>query len=507
MSNTTEQHTATVITAEAFSLLQQETINLKSENLYLRQELDKLKRMIFGSKSERFESSEHPSQLSLALNAQENPAPAPETEIISFEREKKRKAEKEIPTRMPLPSHLPRVEEIIEPKEDITNARKIGEEITEILEYAPGRLYVKKIIRPKYIIEQKEKHESTITIGELPSMPIPRGNAGPGLLAHIIISKYVDHLPFYRQIQQFKRQDVEIASSTINDWFNASCRLLQPLYDKLIEEVLNTDYLMADETPIPVLTDDKPGATHKGYLWVYYSPLHRMVLFDYEKGRSGEYPRTILENYSGTLQTDGYAGYNKLEQSGKITLNACMAHARRYFDQALNNDPDRAKYVLSLIQKLYAVEREARESAMDANQRKELRLKESVSLMTEFENWLKENRSQVLPKSAIGIAINYTLELWPRLMRYLDDGRYEIDNNLIENSIRPVALGRKNYLFAGSHEGAERTAMMYSFIGTCKLNNVEPFAWLEHVLKNISEHKANRIAELLPNSQVFPRQK
>jgi len=280
VSNTTEQHTATVITAEAFSLLQQETINLKSENLYLRQELDKLKRMIFGSKSERFESSEHPSQLSLALNAQDNPAPAPETEIISFEREKKRKAEKEIPTRMPLPSHLPRVEEIIEPKEDITNARKIGEEITEILEYAPGRLYVKKIIRPKYIIEQKEKHESTITIGELPSMPIPRGNAGPGLLAHIIISKYVDHLPFYRQIQQFKRQDVEIASSTINDWFNASCRLLQPLYDKLIEEVLNTDYLMADETPIPVLTDDKPGATHKGYLWVYYSPLHRMVLFD-----------------------------------------------------------------------------------------------------------------------------------------------------------------------------------------------------------------------------------
>jgi len=506
VSSTTEQHTAPMITAEAFALLQQENNNLKSENLYLRQELEKLKRMIFGSKSERFESSEHPSQLTLAINAEVNAAPVPETETISFEREKKGKSEKEIPTRMPLPSHLPRVEEIIEPQEDITHARKIGEEITEILEYAPGRLYVKKIIRPKYIIEQKEKHESVITIGELPSMPIPRGNAGPGLLAHIMISKYVDHLPFYRQIQQFKREDVEISSSTINDWFNASCRLLQLLYDKLIQEVLNTDYLMADETPIPVLTEDKPGATHKGYLWVYYSPLHRMVLFDYEKGRSGEYPKKILENYSGTLQTDGYAGYKSLEQSGKITLTACMAHARRKFDQAQDNDPDRAKYVLSLMQKLYEVERQAREAAMDAEMRKALRLKKSAPLMNELEGWLQKNINEVLPQSAIGKAIAYTVSLWTRLMRYLDDGRYEIDNNLIENSIRPVALGRKNYLFAGSHEGAERAAMMYSFIGTCKLNNVEPFAWLEHVLKNISDHKANRLAELLPNSQIFPRQ-
>jgi transposase len=507
VSNTTEQHTAPVITAEAFALLQQENINQKSEILYLRQELDKLKRMIFGSKSERFESSEHPSQLTLAMNTEVNPAPAPETETISFEREKKGKAGKEIPTRMPLPSHLPRVEEVIDPQEDITNARKIGEEITEILEYAPGRLYVKKIIRPKYIIEQKEKHESVITIGELPSMPIPRGNAGPGLLAHIMISKYLDHLPFYRQLQQFKRQDIEIASSTINDWFNASCRLIQPLYDKLLEEVLKTDYLMADESPIPVLTEDKPGSAHKGYLWVYYSPLHRMVLFDYQKGRSGEYPKKILENYSGTLQTDGYAGYKSLEQSGKITLTACMAHARRKFDQAQDNDPDRAKYVLTLIQKLYDVEREARESNMDADKRKALRLVKSKPLMVEFEKWLHNNLNEVFPKSAIGMAIAYTVTLWPRLMRYLDDGRYEIDNNLIENSIRPVALGRKNYLFAGSHEGAERAAMMYSFIGTCKLNNVEPFAWLEHILRNISGHKANRLTELLPNSLVFPRQK
>lgn len=507
MSITTEQHIAPSITAETFALLQQENITLKSENLYLHQELKKLKRMIFGSKSERFESSQHPLQLTLEMNTEVIATPTPETETVSYEREKKGKQKKSIPTRMPLPSHLPRVEEIIEPKEDITEARKIGEEITELLEYAPGRLYVKKIIRPKYIIEQKDKQEKVITIGELPSMPIPRGNAGPGLLAHIIISKYVDHLPFYRQIQQFKREDIEIASSTINDWFNASCRLLQPLYDKLIQESLKTDYLMGDETPISVLTDDKPGATHKGYLWVYYSLLHRMVLFDYEKGRSGEYPKKILENYRGTFQTDGYAGYNKLEQSGKITLNACMAHARRYFDQAKDNDPDRANHVLSLIQKLYIVEREARELTMDAEQRKALRLKKSSPLMNEFEQWLQENINQVFPKSAIGKAIAYTVSLWPRLMRYLDDGRFEIDNNLIENSIRPVALGRKNYLFAGSHEGAERAAMMYSFIGTCKLNNVEPFGWLEYVLKNISEHKANRLTELLPNSSIFPRLK
>ena len=507
MSNTTEQHTESTITGEANNLLRQEIINLKSENLYLRHELDKLKRMIFGSKSERFESSEHPSQLTLAMNAEAVAAPTPETETVSYEREKKGKQAKTIPIRMPLPSHLPRVEEIIEPQEDITHARKIGEEITEILEYAPGRLYVKKIIRPKYIIQQKDKHEQGIAIGELPSMPIPRGNAGPGLLTHILISKYVDHLPFYRQIQQFKRQDVEIASSTINDWFNASCRLIQPLYDKLIEEVPKTDYLMADETPIPVLTDDKPGSIHKGYLWVYYSPLHRMVLFDYQKGRSGEHPKLRLKNFSGSLQTDGYGGYNHFEQSDRITLLACMAHARRKFDEALNNDPVRAGYVLSLMQKLYNVERIARESDMDADARKELRLEKSKPLMDELEVWLKNNVMQVLPQSTIGKAINYTLSLWSRLMRYLDDGRYEIDNNLIENSIRPVALGRKNYLFAGSHESAERAAMMYSFIGTCKLNNVEPFAWLEHVLKNISEHKVNCLVELLPNSPLFPRQK
>ena len=264
---------------------------------------------------------------------------------------------------------------------------------------------------------------------------------------------------------------------------------------------------MADETPIPVLTEDKPGSVHKGYLWVYYSPLHRLVLFDYRKGRGREGPAELLKDYHGTLQTDGYQVYDTFEKPGQITLAACMAHARRYFDQALNNDPDRARHVLSLMQKLYDVERLAREAEMDFENRKQLRQQKSSPVINELESWLQMNINNVLPQSAIGKAISYTVGLWPRLKRYLDDGRYEIDNNLIENSIRPVALGRKNYLFAGSHEGAERTAMMYSFIGTCKLNNVEPFFWLEHVLKNISEHKANRLAELFPNSQVFPRQK
>ena len=242
--------------------------------------------------------------------------------------------------------------------------KKIGEEITEILEYIPGKLYVEKYIRNKYVLAE----DKGIVIGNLPSLPIPRGNAGPGLLAQLMVSKYVDHLPFYRQAQQFKRQDVVIAESTINDWFSASCRLLQPLYGKLKEKVLKADYLMADETPIPVLTEDKPGATHKGYLWVYSSPLERMVLFDYRNGRSREGPKDILKDYKGLLQTDGYEAYTIFDKQDGITLLSCMAHARRKFDEARDNDKARAEHMLLLMQKLYAVESKAREKELQASQ-------------------------------------------------------------------------------------------------------------------------------------------
>jgi len=465
---------------------------LTAEVLYLKHELEKLKRMIFGSKSERFVPTDS-AQLHLFIEALEEKK-APEIETLTYSRNKAKKQEVTGHSRLPLPAHLPRVVHMIEPVENIEGAKKIGEEITEVLEYTPGKLFVQKYIRPKYALAD----EKGIVIGELPSLPIPRGNAGPGLLAHLTISKFVDHLPFYRQAQQYKRQGVVIAESTINGWFSGACRLMLPLYEELRSEVMQSSYLMADESPIAVLTEDKPGATHRGYIWAYYDPIKHTVLFDYRKTRSREGPTEMLKDFKGKLQTDGYEAYTIFEKQNGITLLACMAHARRKFEDALTNDQHRAEHMLKLVQELYAIERMAREQGLSFDQRYALRQEKSLSILTEIEIWLKDNIMQVLPKSAIGKAIAYTITLWPRLVRYAEDGQCEIDNNLIENAIRPIALGRKNYLFAGSHEAAERIAMIYSFMGCCKHNNIEPFAWLKDTLTRLPETKTSQISSLLP---------
>ncbi|MCJ7447983.1 MAG: IS66 family transposase [Bacteroidales bacterium] len=465
---------------------------LEAENMYLKQELAQLKRMIFGSKSERHIGGD-PGQLSLGLDTETIGQPARETEQITYTRSKTDN-KKGSAIRLALPSHLHREEHIIEPEEDTTGARKIGEVITEVLEYTPGKFYVERYVRPKYVFPKEER----IVIGELPSLPIPRGNAGPGLLAHLLISKFVDHLPFYRQVQQFKRQDIDIAESTISGWFTSSCRLLEPLYERLVSRVRGSSYLMADETPIPVQTKDKPGSTYKRYHWVYYAPLDKLVCFDYRKGRGRDGPQEFLESFRGMLQTDGYNAYNIYEKKDGITLFGCMAHARRKFENAKENDLERAEYVLERMRKLYMIEREAREKDLSFNKRKELRIKRSLPVLQELEKWMREQLPDVLPKSSIGQAITYTLGLWNRLTRYTQNGQVEIDNNLIENSIRPVALGRKNYLFAGSHEAAQQAAMIYSFLGTCKINNVEPLGLLKDVLQKIQDHSIQKLDELLP---------
>jgi transposase len=464
----------------------------EAEILYLKQELAQLKRMIFGSKSERHIGND-PLQLNLGLDVELVEHPEKETEQITYTRNKTDN-KKGSAIRLALPSHLHREEHIIEPGEDVTGARKIGEVVTEILEYTPGKFYVERYVRPKYVLPKEER----IVIGELPSFPIPRGNAGAGLLAHLLISKFVDHLPFYRQVQQFKRQDIAIAESTISGWFTASCRLLEPLYERLVTRVQGSSYLMADETPIPVQTKDKPGSTHKGYHWVYKAPVDKLVCFDYRKGRGRDGPEEFLESFRGMLQTDGYVAYDIYEKKEGITLFGCMAHARRKFEKAKDNDLKRAEYVLERMAKLYMTEREAREKGLSFDQRKELRTEQSLPVLQELELWMKEQLPDILPKSAIGQAIVYTLGLWPRLTRYVHHGQVEIDNNLVENSIRPVALGRKNYMFAGSHEAAQQAAMIYSFLGTCKINNVEPLGWLKDVLQRIQDHSIQKLDELLP---------
>jgi transposase len=480
------------VSLDQYLLIKKENADLHAEVLYLKQELAQLKRMIFGSKSERHIGGD-PSQLSLGLGAEPEEYREKEKEQITYTREKADN-KKGSAIRLSLPSRLHREEHIIEPREDMTGARKIGEVVTEILEYTPGKFYVEKYVRPKYVLQK----EGRIVIGDLPSLPIPRGNAGAGLLAHLLISKFVDHLPFYRQVQQFKRQDIDIAESTITGWFSASCKLLEPLYGRLVNKVRGCSYLMADETPIPVQTKDKPGSTHKGYHWVYYAPTEKLVCFDYRKGRGRDGPEEFLEKFRGLLQTDGYNAYDIYENKEGITLHGCLAHARRKYETAKDNDPQRAEYVLDRMRKLYMIEREARESNLSYDQRKELRLEKSLPVLKELEKWMKEQLPEVLPKSSIGQAIAYTLKLWPRLTRYIDNGQVEIDNNLIENSIRPLTLGRKNYLFAGSHEAARHASMIYSFLGTCKINNVEPLSWLKETLTRLPDQSIQNLDELLP---------
>jgi transposase len=454
-----------------------------------------LQRMLFGSKKERFIASDSDSgQLKFEFEefASEEVLKdqTPVKELITYEREKPSKH----PGRNKLPETLPVVEEIIEPEGLNEDMVKIGEQITEILEYTPAQFFKRRIIRPKYV----NKKTQQIKIAELPSRPIEKCLAGNSVLTHILVSKYVDHLPLYRQQQIFKRAEIEIAPSTIDSWVAQCGTLLEPLYNIMVECVKNQHYLQADETTLKVLDKDKKGETHLGYLWVYHAVLSKLCVFDYQIGRSTDAPRKILTAYRGVLQTDGYKVYDHYCLNKEIKHLACWAHTRRYFEKALAQDKQRASYVLKEIQKLYAIERKTAD--LTPEQRHELRLQEALPIINELGKWLHRERNIVLPKSLIGKAIEYCTRLWVSLINYLENGNYHIDNNAIENKIRPVAIGRKNYLFAGSHNAAKRTAMFYTFFANCKLNNVNPEKWLNKVLEIIADYPCNKLYELFPGN-------
>lgn len=489
----TSGETVTISKAEYLELLE-----YKSEVQWLKHQLEELKRLIYGSSRERFIPDQDSLQATLfELPAKENQEV--EQENIAYTRAKPQPAEKKHPLRAELPAHLPRKEEIIEPDNLPEGAKKIGEAVTEILEYEAASIYVRRIIRPKYVVESTD--ESTrIEIADLPSLLIPKGNAGASLVAHILVSKFCDHLPYFRQSKIYKRQGLHIPDSTIGGWANIAIKnSLVPLYEVSKKKLLESDYLMADETPIPVLSEDKPGSTHRGYLWVYNDPVNKLVCFDYRQSRGREGPKSFLKDFTGYLQSDGYSAYKDLGPPGRITHLACMAHARRKFEHALGNDKKKAEKALTLIGALYNIEREARNANLSFDRIKELRQKEAVPILKEIEEWLLDQAPVLLPKSAIGAAVSYTLELWPRLKSYVDDGRFHIDNNLIENSIRPTALGRKNFLFAGSHEAAIHIGVIYSLMATCKVRDVDPYAWLKHVLEVIPDYPANQLEKLLPS--------
>jgi transposase len=466
----------------------------------LKHELLILRRKLFGHTSERY-VKEDPNRLKLdfggleVLPEEEQALLEAAKETLTYER-KKKKENPIHPVRQALPAELERKEEIIEPRPIPEGSKCIGEEVTEILEYTPGTFYVRRIIRKKYALPR----EAGVVISELPSLPLPRSNAGPSLLAHLLVSKYRDHLPFYRQIEMFRRQGLSLAPATVNGWFFSAADLLKPLYDTLKKDILSSDYIQMDETTIPVMDKDHPGASRKGYHWIIRAPEERKLCFHYDEGsRAQRVAIDILKDFKGAIQSDGYCAYDIYENRKNVLLSGCREHARRKFSDALKNDPVRASFALEQIQLLYRLERQAVDENMSKEEIEKLRKETACPLMKAFEKWLDENYSQVLPKSPIGQAIAYTYNIYPRLVRYIIDGRYKIDNNGAENGVRPLALGRKNYLFCGNHEAANRTAIIYSLLGTCRINNVNPTEWLTDVFTHITDCKMNDLKQLLPD--------
>jgi transposase len=465
----------------------------------LKLQIAQLKRMQFGRSSEQL--NEKIAQLELALEDLEAaeataPAAAPVPETV---REKS--------TRRPLPAHLPRENVLHEPlpSEACTcpacggTMRLLGEDVAELLEYIPDRFKVIRHIRPKLACSRCEK----IVQAPAPSRPIARGLAGPGMLAHVLVSKYADHLPLYRQSQIYARAGLELDRSTLSDWVGGTHALLEPLIEALGRHVLSGTHLHVDDTPYPVLAPGT-GKTKIARIWTYVrderpwaSSTPAAVLFRYTPDRKGQHPRIHLAGFTGALHADGYAGFDRLFESGRIREIACWAHARRkFFDLYEATQSPIAKEALDRIGALYAIESEIRGKPPD--ERRDARQARAGPLLADLHAWLLATARPLSRKSEVAGAIRYALSRWEALCRYRDDGRAELDNNAAERALRTIALGRKNHLFAGADTGGERAAGIYSLIGTAKLNDIDPEAYLRRILERIAEHPINRIDELLP---------
>lgn len=461
-------------------------------------QLQQLQKLIFGSRRERFISDHSDIQLNLFADPEEavRPAEAPTEEVTV----KRKKRNKNHPGRNTFPDHFPVKEEILNPEGDVSDMKRIGEEVTDIVEYTPARLYIRRIIRPKYV---PAEGEGKVMIADLPARAIHKGIAGSSLLAFLIVSKFVDHMPFYRLRQRLIRENQwDVSPSTMNDWFVAVCTLMKPLYDHMRKKVLESGYIQADESYIKV-QDGKKKSTHDGYQWVFHAVEDDIVLFNYHKGRDEKGATIFLKNYRGWLQADGYSVYDKLGRKEGVELVGCHVHARRKFFEARDYDRERADYALNVYQQLYALEKECK--GMSDEERRQYRDHHSRPLLESFKGWLDEQALLILPKSPIATAVRYSIRQWPKLIRILEDGRLEMDNNLIENKIRPLALGRKNYLFAGNHKAAQRIAMIYSFFATCKAREVDPYEWLKSTMDRIAAEPEIDMEDLMPK-KIVPAQ-
>lgn len=474
-----------------------EKLELKHQDLAF--QLAQLQKLVFGSRHEKFVSAAAQKAPTLFDIPEIPELLAPIT--VSYEKPTKQSRPNH-PGRNSFPEKLRRVETVVNPSGiDLTQVKRIGESVTETLAYVPAELFVKKVIRPKYL----DTATNIIHQALAPERCFERSNVDPSLVAQIIVEKFVDHLPLDRQIKRFARLGYPISDSTIGNWVAASAAYLKPLYEAHKQLVLASGYLHADETIIKVLDSDKKNATHQGYYWVYQCNANKLVLFDYRTGRGREGPQSILADYKGYLQTDGYIVYDDFDNNPAIIVFNCMAHARRKFSEALPNDKSRAEYVLAEIQKLYAIERYLAENNITGQRKLAYRKEQALPILKELGIWMQKAYTEILPSSAIGKAIAYSLTRWDKLSLYATTDFLNIDNNTVENSIRPVAVGRKNYLFAGSHAAAGRSAIFYSLLATCKNYEVNPVDWLEDILIRIASYPINKIQELLPQNWKQPQ--
>ncbi|MEI7610037.1 MAG: IS66 family transposase [Rhodospirillaceae bacterium] len=489
---------------------QARTIELQDRQIEtLRLQLAALRRRQFGRRSEKLQAQADQLELQLeeleARRAERQPADEPSPAPA---RERTPKAK---PVRKPLPADLPREEVRLDPPYSACpgcggGLRQIGEDVTEVLEHIPARFLVKRYVRPVMACRCCED----ISEAPPPALPIPKGNAAPSLLAEIIVSKYDDHLPLYRQAERFARDGLDLPRSTLADWMGRAARLLDPLAELIAAHVLGGIKIHGDDTPVPVLEPGR-GKTRTGRLWVYVRDDRPAgdtgppaALYRYSPDRKGEHPTGHLARFTGFLQADAYAGFAELYKPPNATDPprvievACWAHVRRkFFDLAQSLKSPMAQQTLTRIAALYTIEDAIRGQPPD--HRRQIRQAEAVPPMAALHDWLEAQLRTFPRKSAIAEAIRYALTRWPALTRYLDDGRLENDNNTAERAIRAIAIGRKNWLFAGSDDGGKAAATFYTLIETAKLNGREPRAWLAHALDRIARNpSAPDYATMMP---------
>ena len=471
--------------------------------------IQKLKHQISGQNRHRFGiRSEALNQLELVLESEEIADAVimdTEAEVITTVKAK--------PSRKPLPEHLPRDEQIILPALEVEGAcnecggklKYLGEDITEILEYVPSRFRVKQLKRQKLSCSCCE----TIHQAAMPSRPIERGIAGPALLAHVLVSKYADHLPLYRQSQIYAREKVDLSRSTLAEWVGKSAALLEPLAEAVGRHVKAGQAIFVDDTPVKVQSPSKVQApkakkTKTGRFWAYVRDerpwdgcLNPAVYYQYTPDRKGKWTAQYLNDFEGWMHADGYAGFNETYHKNKIVEVACMAHIRRkFFDIHKAQSSPIAEQALKTIAKLYKIEQEVRGHPPD--ERQKIRHDKAKPIFNALEKWLPQQLKTISGKSPLASVIRYAIKRMKHLKPYLKHGVLELDNNTAERSIRPIAIGRKNYLFMGSDRGGKSAAIAYTFIGTAKLCNIDTQEWLADVLGRIAEHKINQIDDLLP---------